>query len=108
MAKMHIKKGDTVQVISGKDKGKKGEVLRVYPSENRVSVKDVAMMSKHKKPTQMMQQGGIIRMEGKIHASNVLLYCDSCAKGVRTGIKVLEDGSKTRLSKKCDKTLGGK
>ena len=111
---MHIKKGDIVEVISGareKDfqntKGDRvtGKVLKVMPKTNRVVVEGVNMRKKHMKPTNQMQQGGIIELEGSIHASNVLLYCPNCKKGVRTGAKVLADNNKVRVCKKCGETL---
>ena len=103
--KMHVKKDDMVMVNSGKYKGETGKVLAVYPNEGRVIVEGINMMTKHMKPSQKVQQGGIVKQEGKIHVSNVLLYCDKCKKGVRTGKKFLEDGSKVRFCKKCGETF---
>ncbi|MPW25016.1 50S ribosomal protein L24 [Alkalibaculum sp. M08DMB] len=103
--KVHVKKDDMVMVNSGKSKGVKGKVLSVFPKENRVIVEGVNVVTKHMKPSQKVQQGGIIKQEGKIHASNVLLYCDSCKKGVRVGKKALEDGTKVRYCKKCGETF---
>lgn len=103
--KMHVKSGDVVQVISGKDIGKTGKVLAVDFKKNRVKVEGCNILTKHKKPTQAMQQGGIIKEEGFFSASNVLLMCDDCGRGVRTGITVKEDGSKVRVCKKCGKEL---
>lgn len=106
---MHVKTGDTVVVISGnrdKDKSNKGKILKVIPKKNRVIVEGINMRKKHMKPTQQMQQQvGIIDIEGSIDASNVLLYCDKCGKGVRTGHKVLENGKKVRYCKKCGETF---
>lgn len=102
--KMHVKKDDTVQVIAGKDKGKTGKVLEVFHKEGRVRVEGVNVLTKHQKPTQAMQQGGIIKEEGKLDASNVLLFCDKCGKGRRTGTKV-EDGQKIRVCKSCGTAL---
>jgi len=104
-AKMHVKKGDTVELISGKDKGKKGKVLTAFPKDNRVIVEGVNMLTKHVKPTRQMQQGGIIHQEGPVHASNVLLYCSKCKKGRRTGKKILKDGTKVRFCRTCGETL---
>ena len=73
-AKMHVKKGDTVELVTGKDKGKRGKVLTAFPKDNRVIVEGVNMLTKHVKPTRELQQGGIIRQEGPVHVSNVLLY----------------------------------
>lgn len=102
---MHVKKDDMVVVISGKDKGKKGKVLQVFPKELKVLVENINMMTKHQKPTQQMQQGGIIRQEGKLDGSKVMLFCAKCDKGVRTGDKFLTDGKKVRYCKKCDETF---
>jgi large subunit ribosomal protein L24 len=104
-AKMHVRKGDTVELISGKDKGKKGKVLTAFPKGNRVIVEGVNMLTKHVKPTRQMQQGGIIHQEGPVHASNVLLYCPKCKKGRRTGKKILKDGTKVRFCRTCGETL---
>ncbi|KPU26769.1 50S ribosomal protein L24 [Caloranaerobacter sp. TR13] len=102
---MNVKKGDTVVVISGKDKGKKGKVLTAMPKRNRVIVEGVNMQTKHTKPSQKSPQGGIIHQEGPIHVSNVMLYCDKDKKGVRVGYKVLENGEKVRVCKKCGEVL---
>ncbi|MCR1898657.1 50S ribosomal protein L24 [Irregularibacter muris] len=103
--KIHVKTGDTVVVIAGKDKGKKGKVLSVLPSENRVIVEEVNMITKHVKPSAANQQGGLVHKEGKIDASNVMYYCSKDKMGVRTGIKFLEDGTKVRYCKKCGETF---
>ena len=105
MPKIHVKRGDTVVVISGKDKGKKGEVLRVIPKKNRVVVKGIGMITKHVKPNAANRQGGIIHQEGAIHASNVMLYCTKCNKSTRIAHKLLEDGSKVRVCKHCNETF---
>ena len=102
---MHVKSGDTVIVISGKDKGKKGKVLKVLPKENKVIVEGINMITKHMKAQGPTQQGGIIKMEGAINASKVMQYCDRDKVGVRVGYKILEDGSKTRICKKCGEVL---
>ncbi len=102
---MNIKKGDTVVVISGKDKGKKGKVLSVYPNNDRVLVEGVNMLTKHQKPSQKVQQGGIIHQEGPIHVSNVMVYCDKDKQGVRIGYKILENGQKVRICKKCGEVI---
>ena len=105
---MHVKTGDTVVVISGgrdKDKSNKGKILKVFPKTNRIIVEGINMRRKHMKPTREMQQAGIIDVEGSIHVSNVLLYCDKCKTGVRTGHKVLENGKKVRYCRKCGEVL---
>lgn len=101
MKKMHVKRGDTVKVIAGKDKGKEGRVTVVMPSENKVIVEGVAMVKRHQKARMQGQESGIINKEAAIDASNVMRVCSVCGKASRTGIKVLEDGSKSRYCKKC-------
>ena len=103
--KMRIKKGDTVQVISGKDKGKTGEVLRTLPYENRVVVQGVNLRTRHVKPTQEGETGRIVTEEASLHASNVMLY--STAKKVvsRVEIVVEKDGTKKRRLKKTGEIL---
>ncbi len=102
---MHVKKGDTVVVISGKDKGKKGKVLQAFPKKERVIVEGVNMSTKHQKPNQQMQQGGIIHREAPIHVSNVMIFDKKANKGVRVGYKVLGNGEKVRVSKKTGEVL---
>lgn len=101
---MHIKTGDKVQVIKGKDRGKVGKVLVAFPKENRVIVEGVNVQVKHQRPTQANQQGGIFEREGAIHASNVLLYDEKLGRGVRTRTEV-QDGKKVRVSAKSGKKL---
>ena len=100
MAKMHIKKGDTVVVLSGDDKGVQGEVIAVSPEEGKVLVKGANIIHKHVKPRKQGEAGGIIDAEGAIYASNVALYCPDCKKGVRVGTKD-HDGKKIRVCTKC-------
>lgn len=102
---MDIKKGDTVVVITGVDKGKKGKVLDAFPRADRVLVEGVNMTTKHQRPNQQMQQGGIIHQEGPIHVSNVMLFCDKDKKGVRIGHKLLDNGEKVRVCAKCGEVL---
>ena len=101
MKKMHVKRGDIVKVISGKDKGKEGKVLTAYPETGKVVVEGVAMVKKHQKARMQGQESGIISKEAAIDASNVLRVCSKCGKAARTGVKILEDGSKVRYCKKC-------
>jgi len=103
--KVHVKRGDTVVVITGKDTDKKGEVLKVIPKTNRVIVKGVNMVTKHVKPNAANRQGGIVEQEAPIHASNVMLYCTKCNKPTRIAHKILEDGSKVRVCKHCNETF---
>ncbi|MCD6408406.1 50S ribosomal protein L24 [bacterium] len=97
-----IKKGDIVQVIKGKDRGKKGRVKRVLPKEGRVLVEGVNFVKKHVRPRKVDQQGGIIQMEKPISIANVQYFCLKCGKPTRLGIKFLEDGTKVRYCKKCN------
>ncbi len=101
MKKMHIKRGDNVKVISGKDKGKEGKVLTAIPEEGKVIVEGVAMVKRHQKARAQGQESKIVEKEAAINASNVMRICPACGKAARTGIKVLEDGSKARYCKKC-------
>jgi large subunit ribosomal protein L24 len=101
----HIKKDDFVRVITGKDRGKQGKVLRVFPKEGRLIVERINMIKRHTRPTQKMQQGGIIEREGKIHISNVMLVCTKCDRGRRIGHKLLDDGKKVRVCRRCGEVL---
>jgi large subunit ribosomal protein L24 len=101
MSGIHVRRGDTVAVITGRERGKRGKVLRVLTDKNRVLVEHVNMIKKHQRPTQKLRQGGIIEREGALALSNVLLVCSRCDKPTRTGIKVLTDGRKVRTCKKC-------
>ena len=103
-SKLHVKKGDTVEVISGKDKNTKGKILRSLPKDGKVIVEGVNKIKKHTKGTQKDPKGGIIEKEAPIASSNVLLYCPTCKKGVRHGHKI-EGDKKTRICKKCGKEL---
>ncbi len=105
MNKMHVKRGDTVVVIAGKDKGKEGKVVSAIPSKNKVIVEGVAMASKHQKARMQGQESGIIHKEMPIDVSNVMRVCPKCGKPARTGVKVFEDGSKARYCKKCGETF---
>ncbi len=100
MNNLHIKTGDTVQVISGNSKGSVGKVVAVAPKEGKVIVEGTNMVTKHVKPKSQQQQGEIVKTEGAMYACKVLLYCPKCKTGVRTGVKV-EDGKKIRVCKKC-------
>jgi large subunit ribosomal protein L24 len=103
--KMRIKKGDTVQVISGKDKGKTGEVLRTLPYENRVVVQGVNLRTRHVKPTQEGETGRIVTEEASLHASNVMLYSTDKKLASRVEIVVEKDGTKKRRLKKTGEIL---
>ena len=105
MKKMHVKRGDMVKVIAGKDKGVEGKVITAIPSKGKVIVEGVAIVSKHQKARRQGQESGILKMEAPIDASNVMRVCSKCGKAARTGVKVLEDGSKERYCKKCNETF---
>ena len=98
---MKLKKGDEVEVLAGKDIGKRGAVMRVLPESNKVIVDRVNIAKKHQKPTKATMQGGIIDKEMPIHASNVGIVCKSCRKPSRIGYKIGDDGKKTRVCRKC-------
>ncbi len=101
MNSLKIKKGDTVVVLSGKDKGKKGKVLTVMPETSKVIVEGVNVATKHKKPRTQTEQGGIIKMETPIYACKVQRVCPKCDKATRPAHKMLADGKKVRVCKKC-------
>jgi large subunit ribosomal protein L24 len=103
--KMHVKKGDTVEIISGKDKSKRGKVLAAYPSEGKIIVEGVNLLTKHKKARGANQQGGIIHQEGPIYSSKAMLVCKKCNKPTRVGHKILEDGTKVRVCRVCNETI---
>ena len=100
MAKLHVKRDDTVVVISGDDKGTRGVVIATSPEEGKVIVKDVHMVSKHTKARRQGETSQIIKTEGAIYASKVQLVCPKCDKGVRTKVAVV-DGKKVRTCAKC-------
>lgn len=104
--KLHIKTGDTVMVLSGKDKGKKGKVLSTMPSEGKIIVEGVSMASRHTKPRKQGQEGGILKKETPIYACKVMNVCAKCGKAARTGQKFLDSGEKVRYCKKCGEMLG--
>ena len=105
MQSIHVRRGDTVGVITGRERGKRGKVLRVLTDKNRVVVEHVNMVKKHQRPTQKLRQGGIIEREGPLALSNVLPICGRCDKPARTGIKVLGDGRKVRTCKRCGEPI---
>ena len=101
----HVKKGDTVVVIAGKEKGKRGKVLRVLPDKGRVVVERLNMVKKHQRPTQKLRQGGIIEREGSLHMSNVMLVDPRGEKPTRVGIRILADGKKVRLARRSGEMI---
>lgn len=105
--KIHVKKGDLVMVITGKDAGKKGKVLEVFPKKGRVVVEKVNIVKRHTKPTQSLPQGGILEKEAPIASSNVMLFCSECNNVTRVSVKETEAG-KVRVCKKCGVNLPDK
>ena len=105
MNKMHIKTGDTVMIMSGKDRGEKGKVLAVSPKEGKVIVEGRNMVTKHVKPRRMGEQGGIIKAEGALYACKVQILCPRCGKPTRVKHKLFEDGTKERICAKCGESL---
>ena len=105
MAIAHVRKGDTVVVVAGKERGKKGKVLRVIPEKGRVVVERINMIKKHQKPTQKVRQGGIIEREGAIHLSNVMLLDPNSDKPTRVGMRELADGKKVRVARRSGEML---
>ena len=102
---MHIRRNDTVVVITGKYKGSRGRVLRVYPKESRLLVEGVNMIKRHTRPTGRNQQGGIVEREAPIHVSNVMPWCDAANAPSKIVIKRLEDDSRVRVYKINGETL---
>jgi len=102
---MHVRKSDTVMVLSGKDKGKTGEVLSVMPKTGKIIVKGINVVTKHQKPNRANMQGGIIQKEAPLYSSKVMLYCDKCKSVTRISYKLQEDGTKVRVCKKCGETF---
>ena len=103
--KVHVRKNDTVVVISGKDQGKIGEVLAVMPKNGKVLVKGINVVSRHEKPSKTNMQGGIVKSEALIYSSKVMLYCEKCKKATRISHKLLDDGTKVRICKHCKETF---
>jgi large subunit ribosomal protein L24 len=102
---LSIKKNDTVVVIAGREKGKRGRVLSVYSQKDRLLIEKINIIKKHMKPTRKQTQGGIIEKEASIHMSNVMLICPKCSKPTRIGNSILQDGRKLRVCKKCGEVI---
>ena len=103
--KSSLKKDDIVQVIAGKEKGKKGKVLAFFPETEKLTVEKLNMLKRHMKGDGKSRQSGIVEKEGSIHVSNVLIVCDKCGQGVRVKRKKLEDGKRVRVCIKCGEVL---
>ena len=101
--KTPVRKNDNVLVTTGKDRGKKGRVLKVLPAKNRVVVEGVNIIKRHTKPNPQRQiKGGVVEREAPVHASNVQVVCPECGKATRVGRRVLGDGRKVRICRKCE------
>lgn len=105
IAKTHVKKNDMVKITAGKERGKTGKVLRVFPAKRRVIVESLNVVKRHTRPSQSSPEGGIVEKEAAISLSNVMLICASCSEATRTGVRKLEDGTKTRYCKKCNASV---
>ena len=105
---MKIRKDDEVQVLSGKDKGKKGKVHSVDPTKGRVVVAGVRMIKRHQKPGRVRTQSGIIEREGPLAISNVILVCNKCGKPARVGYRFIEGGNKVRVCRQCGEVIDSK
>ncbi|HOK05957.1 MAG TPA: 50S ribosomal protein L24 [Syntrophales bacterium] len=101
---MKLKKGDLVKVIAGKEKGKTGKIMKILREKDKVIVEKLNFVKRHQRPTAKVK-GGIVEKEGPIHVSNVAYMCNKCDAPVRIGFKVLEDGKKVRICRKCKEIL---
>jgi len=104
----YLKKDDQVEVIAGKDRGRVGKILQVFPEKERALVERINMVKRHTKPTEMNQQGQIVNREASIHVSNLQLICPECTKTGKVGKKFLEDGTKVRFCKSCGEFIENK
>ncbi|GAB4351595.1 MAG: 50S ribosomal protein L24 [Candidatus Abyssubacteria bacterium] len=104
-SKTHIKKGDTVVVISGKEKGKRGKVLMVSPHDKKAIVEALNMATHHERPSQRNPQGGLVQKEAPMPLSNLMLVCPKCGKPARTGARIFDDRTKARVCKKCSEVV---
>lgn len=102
---MRLRKGDLVTVLTGKERGKKGKILRVLPEEGRVVIESLNFVKVYTRPSQQNPKGGIAQVEGKLHRSNVQLVCPRCSKPTRIGYQFLADQTKQRVCKKCNEII---
>ncbi len=105
VGKTSLRVNDQVEVMTGKDKGRVGKILRIDKQANKAVIERINMIKRHTKPTDATQSGQIVEKEASVHISNLMLVCPECAKTVRIGKKVLEDGTKVRICKSCDATI---
>lgn len=104
-SKIKLKKDDKVKVVTGKDKGKIGKVIKIDRKRNRLIVENINIVKRHSRPSAQNRQGGIIEREAPVHISNVMMMCSKCLEAARVGSKVLEDGKKVRVCKRCNEIL---
>jgi large subunit ribosomal protein L24 len=102
---MKIRKGDTVVIIAGKDRGKRGKVRRAWPDEERVVVDGLNMIKRHSRARRAARQAGIIELEAPIHVSNVMLVCEKCGEPTRVSFRFLDDGKKVRICNSCQEMI---
>ena len=102
---MHVHREDTVLVLTGKDRGKKGRVIRLFPKVEKALVEKINMVKRHTRPTQQLPQGGILEKEAPVHLSNLQVVCAKCGKATRVAHKALASGQKARVCKKCGEIL---
>ncbi len=102
---MRIHKGDQVEVITGREIGKQGKILKIIPKKNRAVVEGLNLVKRHTRPTQRNQQGGIVEKEGSIHLSNLMPVCSKCNRRTRIGYNSLEDGGKVRTCRRCGEEI---
>jgi len=100
-----LKKNDLVMVIAGREKGKSGRILRVFPQKNRALIEKINFIKRHTRPGGQTRQGGIVEKEAPIHVSNVMVICEKCNLPIRVGKKILDDGRKVRICRKCGELL---
>ena len=100
-----LKVNDQVEIIAGKDKGRVGKIIKLLVKSNKAVVERANMIKRHTKPSASNQQGQIVEKEAPIHVSNLMLVCPKCTKTVRAGNRIMEDGSKVRVCKKCNETI---
>jgi large subunit ribosomal protein L24 len=105
-AKYKIKKNDMVMVITGRDRGKTGKVMRVLPERGRVVIERLNIVKRHSKSRGAQSPGGIVEKEASINISNVMIFCDRCNAPVRVGVKSADDGTKSRNCRRCGEAIG--
>jgi len=103
--KFHVKKNDLVMVVSGKERGKSGRILKVLPEKEKVIIEKINFIKRHARPHGKQRQGGILEKEAPLHLSNVMLLCEKCNKAVRVGHRVVEGNKKARYCRKCGEIL---